>query len=97
MAIFKFSVIRSFLQPLTASLFILKSYFSTAKTLVRSATGLTIFRALCYVSKSVIFTNQSVECTQCFTKQLILKKYGSLYLIEILSLSLENLKVGVMS
>jgi len=96
MAIFKFSVIRSFLQPLTVCLFIPKFYFNTAKTLVRSATRRTIFRVLCHVSKSVIITNQSVECTQCFTKQLILKKYGSLSLIEILSLSLENLKVEVM-
>jgi len=97
MAIFKFSVIRSFLQPLTVSLFIPKFYFRTDKTTVRSAAERSIFKAFRNYCKFVIITNQGIVRLQSFIKQLILKKYGSLSLIEILSLSLENLKVGVVS
>lgn len=97
MAIFKSSVIRAFVRPLTVSLFILKFCFLTAKTPGEKGAEHPIFKAYRNHPKSIIITNQCIGRFLCFTKPLILKKYGALSLIEILSLSLENLKVEVIS
>ena len=97
MEIFKSSVIRAFVRPLNVSLFIPKFCFLTAKTPCEKGAEHPIFKVYRSNSKSAIITNQCIEWFLCFTKPLILKKYGVLSLIEILSLSLENLKVEVIS
>jgi len=97
MVIFKSSVIRSFVLPLSVSLFIPKFCFLTVKTQGEIAVEHPIFKAFRNHTKFVIITNQGVARSQSFIKQLILKKNGSSSLIEILSLSLGNLKVGVVS
>ena|ERR1035437_3970006 len=97
MAIFKSSVIRAFVRPLTVSLFILKFCFLTAKTPGEKGAEHPIFKAFRNHPKSIIITNQGIERLHSFTKPLILKKYGAFSLIEILSLSLGNLKVEVMT
>lgn len=97
MAIFKSSVIRAFVRPLTVSLFIPKFCFLTAKTQGEKGAEPPILIVYQNHPKSVIITNQGIEGLQSFTKPLILKKYGVLSLIGILSLSLENLKVEVIS
>jgi hypothetical protein len=97
MAIFKYSVIRALVRPLTMSLFIPKFCLLTAKTPDEKGAEHPIFKVFCNHPKSIIITNQGIERTQSFTKPLILKNNGSLSLIEILSLSLENIKVEVIS
>lgn len=97
MAIFKSSVIRAFVRLLTVSFFIPKFCFLIAKTSGEIGAEHPIFKAFRNHTESIIITNQGVERMQSFTKLLILKKNGSSSLIGILSLSLENLKVEVIS
>src|ERR1035437_5199228 len=97
MAIFKSSVIRAFVRPLTVSLFILKFCYLTAKTPGEKGAEPPISKAYRNNLKSVIITSQSIGRFLCFTKPLIMKQYGVLSLIRILSISLGNLKVEVIS